>query len=83
MLDTKGIGVNVKENGDKLIDNVKNLLLNDFITPIKQKINDTIENKSNKENELKYNKEKLESLKSTKSLIESQIEEMKVLENQF
>nr|WP_315234080.1 dynamin family protein [uncultured Flavobacterium sp.] len=81
--DTEGIGQNVKANGYKLIENVTKLLIDDFITPIEQKISDTIEKKSNKENELKSNKEKLEVLKTAKSLIETQIEEMKVLENQF
>ena len=83
LLDTKRIGLNVKGNGNRVIENVKKLLLDDLITPIEQKINDTIANKSNKENELKSNKEKLEELKSAKSLIGTQIEEMKVLESQF
>ena len=62
---------------------IKKLFLDDFINPIEQKINDTIKNISNKENELTSNKEKLEELKSAKSLIGTQIEEMKVLESQF
>ena len=83
LFDVDRIGLNVKENGVELIDNIKKLFLDDFINPIEQKINDTIANKSNKENELKSNKEKLEELKSAKSLIGTQIEEMKVLESQF
>lgn len=83
LFDVDRIGLNVKENGVELIDNIKKLFLDDFINPIEQKINDTIKNISNKENELTSNKEKLEVLKSAKSLIETQIAEMKVLESQF
>lgn len=81
--DTVGIGQNVKANGNKLIQEITKLLLDDLIIPIEQKISDSIGQKSNKENELKSNKEKLEFLRSSKSLIETQIEEMRVLENQF
>ena len=83
LFDVDRIGLNVKENGVELIDNIKKLFLDDFINPIEQKINDTIKNISNKENEITSNKEKLEELKSAKSLIGTQIEEMKMLESQF
>ena len=83
LFDLSRIGINVKENAGKMIIEIKKLLVEDFISPIHQKISDVNDNKSNKENELKSNKDKHEVLKSDKALIESQIEEMKVLENQF
>lgn len=81
--DLSRIKSNIIENGEELINRVNKLLIDDFINPIEQQLNKAIENKFNKESELKTNKERLEKLKSDKSLIETQIEEMKVLENQF
>ncbi|MDD2819850.1 MAG: dynamin family protein [Flavobacterium sp.] len=83
LFDLSRISSNVKENGRKLINKVVKLLISDFINPIEKQINNAIENKSNKESELKTKKERLEKLKTAKSLIETQIVEMKVLENQL
>ncbi|MCC9063605.1 dynamin family protein [Flavobacterium piscisymbiosum] len=81
LFDLGRISLNVKGNGEELINNVKKMFLDDFINPIEQQIDDVINNTTNRENDLKINKEKLENLKSAKSLIESQIKQMKELES--
>jgi hypothetical protein len=70
----------IKYNGVRLIKNCKNSVLNEFVQPIIESIENLQKNKTDREESLTRLNSDLEQAKANKNIIEFQILEMKVLE---
>lgn len=81
LIDLQRIGKQVTDSSSKLIENIKQELINDFVQPIIQKTENLIADKSNKEDQIIMLGSKLESVKMGLNNFRTQTAEMKVLES--
>lgn len=81
LIDLELIKIKIINSSTELIENIKENLIDDFVQPIIEKTESLIEGKINKEKQIEELEIKLESAKTNEVSLKSQIEEMKVLEN--
>jgi predicted GTPase len=79
-IDVNRVQKKINDNGVRLIENCKNSVLNEFVQPIIESIENLQKNKTDKEESLTRLKSDLEQAQANKNIIEFQILEMKVLE---
>lgn len=70
------IRTTINNNGEELIENIRNKINNEFLSPIENKLKEALDEKNNKEKVLLEAQEKLIQLESKRQVLLSQIVEM-------
>lgn len=80
-IDYEPIKNRLSNSGNKIIEAANNLCINNFILPIEEQLNKALNDKADKVGEMTIINETINELKSQVSVLEAQVEEMKVLES--
>lgn len=79
VMDLEPINREITSNGVEVIEDIKLMFEKEFLEPIIQKTNETIENKTNRENEILEAKSNLIFLEKEKERLEKEINEMRII----